>query len=107
MSVMETKTIDGMGKSKEANELVLMISDHLDWEYESEHLLFLQEKINAYLAFLESKQYVETYPDSEFDAYIIEIHFKHDMTESCFKFLDKVANMVEPLKIRIRVELSE
>ena len=107
MSVMETNVIDGMGKSKESNELVLMISDHLDWEYEPEHLLFLQEKINAYLAFWESKQYKETYPDSEFNACVIEIHFKYDIPESCLKFLDKVANMVEPLKIRIKAEMTE
>jgi len=36
MSVIEPDKIDGMGKSKESNELLLLITDHLDWENEHE-----------------------------------------------------------------------
>ena len=107
MSVMESNTIDAMGVNKEKNELSLLLTDHLDWEYEPEHLLFLQEKINAYISFVETKQYKETYPENAFDMFIIEIHFKHDITEGCFKFLDYVANQVESLNIKTRVELAQ
>lgn len=107
MSIMETDIIDGMGKSKEKNELNLLITDHLDWEFEPEHLLFLQEKINAYINFVKTKQYEETYSESKFDAFVIEIHFKYDVAESCFKFLDKVADLIEPLNIKIRAEITQ
>ena len=55
MSVDQTKIIDIISKSKDG-EIVLTISDHLDWKNLQEHLLLLQEKINTYLTFLESKE---------------------------------------------------
>ena len=104
MSVIEKDKIDGMGKSKESNELLLLITDHLDWENEHVHLIILQNKINSYLEFIESKQYVVTYPQDIFDGYVIEIHFQDGMSENCFKFLEVVANQVEELNVKIRVE---
>jgi len=103
MSVVESNKIDAMGKSKENNELLFLITDHLDWENEHEHLVILQNKINSYLKFIESKQYADTYPQDTFDGYVLEIHFQNGMSENCLKFLDVVANQVEELNIRIRV----
>lgn len=106
MSVVESNKIDAMGKSKENRELIFLITDHLDWENEHEHLLILQNKINSYLEFIESKQYLETYSQDIFEGYVIEIHFQHEMSENCFKFLEVVANQVEELNIKIRVEVE-
>lgn len=106
MSVIETDKIDGMGKSKKNEELILLITDHLDWENEQEHLLTLQNKINSYLGFIESKQYEETYPNDIFENCVIEIHFKNGMSENCLKFLDVVANQVEQFNIKIRAEIA-
>ena len=33
--------------------VVLTITDHLEWDIENEHLLILQDKINAYLGAIE------------------------------------------------------
>jgi hypothetical protein len=106
MSVIDINKVDGMGKSKEGNELLFLISDHLDWGKEYEHLKILQDKINAYIEFIEGKQFLSTYPDDSFESYVIEIHFKYDITENCFKFLDIVANQVEKINIKIRAELA-
>jgi len=104
MSVIEIDKVDAMAKSRDERELIFLISDHLDWSDEYTHLVTLQNKINAYLAFIESKQYVDTYPENTFDRYAIEIHFLHGMSENCFKFLDTVANQLESMDIKIRVE---
>jgi len=104
MSVIELDKVDGMGKSKESNELLFLITDHLDWENEHEHLVILQNKINSYLEFIESKQYVDVYPQDVLDGYVIEIHFQNGMSENCFKFIEVVANQVEELRVKIRVE---
>jgi hypothetical protein len=104
MSIIESDKIDAMGKSKESKELLFLITDHLDWENEHDHLIALQNKINSYLEFIESKQYVDTYPQDVFEGYVIEIHFQHGMSENCFKFLEVVANQVEELNIKIRVK---
>lgn len=106
MSVIETDKIDGAGKNKEKGELMLLITDHLEWDIEQEHLMILQDKINSYLGFIESKQYEEIYPNDSFEKYVIEIHFKNGMSEKCFHFLDKIANQVEEFNIKIRAEVT-
>lgn len=106
MSVIETDKIDGVGKGEEKGELMLLITDHLDWKNEQEHLMTLQNKINSYLGFIESKQYEEIYPNDSFEEYVIEIHFKNGISENCFHFLDAVANQVEQFNVKIRAEIA-
>ena len=55
----------------------LLIDSNL-WlpDTEEEHLLKLQEKLNNYIYFLESKRYVERYSDS-FDQKVIHITFQY------------------------------
>ena len=91
MTVLDRGKVDGMGIGKDGSSLVLLLSDHLDWEDEAGHLLALQEKINAYLGFIESGQYRDVYPGREFGRIEIEVHFKHAVTENCRKFVD-IAN---------------
>lgn len=43
-------------------EVVLHIADHLEWTLQKDHILLLQDKINAYLQFIESGQILEEYP---------------------------------------------
>ncbi|MGO8134287.1 DUF6572 domain-containing protein, partial [Rhizobium ruizarguesonis] len=55
MALDETNVIDAIGVDKATGELVLTITDHLEWKgSDSEHLLLLQEKLNTYLGFVES-----------------------------------------------------
>ena len=87
MAVDNASQIDAIANDKENACLVLLITDHLNWDNEFEHLKILQDKINAYVAFIESKQYDEIYPNADFKMAMIEIHFKYDITDSCQKFL--------------------
>ena len=109
MSVTNHGKIDAMGKNPDPakRELTLCIMDHLDWEEEYEHLCTLQEKINGYIGFIDTKQFSETYPQDEFDSYVIMIYFMHGMSENCLKFLDVVANQVKELNISIAVDLGD
>ena len=43
--------------------MLLLLADGMDWHDETKHLLILQKKINSYFAYIESKQYMENYPD--------------------------------------------
>ena len=56
MSVLDSGTIDGMTTDENGKALILLISDHLDWKNEYDHLLRLQEKINSYNGF--QKQHI-------------------------------------------------
>ena len=57
MSVEDTDKIDIITKGEDGL-VTLYISDHLPWG-EDAHLLALQAKLNRYLAFVESGEYLE------------------------------------------------
>lgn len=90
MSVIDENKLDGMAISKDGEKLILLITDHLDWINEYEHLVILQDKINAYINFLETEQYKEIYLDKQLELYCIEIHFKYEPTPNCLKFIKRV-----------------
>ena len=71
MSVFETDQIDTMGVVN--GNLELLIIDTCNWEFEEEHFELLEDKLNNYLLYLDSKQYVPKYGD-DFDKIIISIH---------------------------------
>jgi len=75
MSVEQTDLIDAIGVDKTSQEVVLTISDHLEWSETAEdhHKEVLQEKLNAYLRFIESGELVEAYPDAEGRPRVINI----------------------------------
>ena len=43
--------------AEEKGYIILFIFDHLDLENEGEHLTILQDKINVYIEYMQSKQY--------------------------------------------------
>ena len=49
MSVLEKNTVDAMGVHNEGKCLALLVTDHLAWDNEYEHLKILQDKINKIL----------------------------------------------------------
>ena len=73
---------------------------------EFEHLKILQDKINAYVAFIESEQYDEIYPNADFKMAMIEIHFKYDITDNCQKFLQVVQDQLGRIGIKIKAQIS-
>jgi hypothetical protein len=87
MSVSETKTVDVIGIDKASGEVVLTISDHLDWEDVTAHLLQLQEKLNTYLAFIESGEMLESYPKSAGRRARIEIVAKYPLHPQGVEFI--------------------
>ena len=101
MSVDQSNKIDGLGKEKNGLGLYLMIADHLDWNDEYEHLLLLQEKINTYIEYITTEQYLSVYPDGNFDKYFIEIHSKYEITDKCKEFLDMISKQLDQYNIYI------
>ena len=50
MSVLDKESIDAVAITSDGVGIKLLISDHLVWTDEYEHLLLLQEKINGTIA---------------------------------------------------------
>lgn len=96
MSVEQTNIIDLVALDVEMGRLVLTISDHLEWfEDCTEHLLVLQEKLNAYLRFVESGEVLLSHPKAKGKPILIDVIMKHPPTFQGVKFLEDVRILVE------------
>jgi hypothetical protein len=60
VTVSQTGVVDWLGIEKGSGAVSLTLIDDLDWNDERSHLLHLQEKLNAYLAFIESGEVYES-----------------------------------------------
>ena len=56
MSILETNKIDMVATRPDSRVVRLIITDHLDWDDVETHSRLLQEKVNAYLDFVETGQ---------------------------------------------------
>jgi hypothetical protein len=61
MSVEQTDVVDIVSIERETGNVILTISDHLDWSDSVAHQSILQKKLNIYLAFVESGEILEQY----------------------------------------------
>jgi uncharacterized protein DUF6572 len=64
VTVQDPNLIDVTSIDKQTGDVILTISDHLDWADTIEHQQILQRKINAYLAFIESGDLLQQFPDA-------------------------------------------
>ena len=63
MTVEQTKVIDIISLDKRTGQVILTVSDHLEWNDSTRHQEILQAKLNAYLAFVESGEILGKYPE--------------------------------------------
>ena len=103
---LDVTSIDAMGVSDDHLELLLIDENKWRESLEEEHLLKLQEKLNNYIYFLESKQYVERYGDN-FDKKVIHITFQHSPSDNGLAFLAAVQKVLHPTDMSLKVELLE
>ena len=105
-SKLKPSELDAIGRVDSHLELLLV--DPVGWEEEIEavHLEILQEKINNYIHFLESKQYVARYGD-KFDKKVIHITFQYSPSDNGFAFLAAVQKVLQPTDMSLKVELPE
>lgn len=106
VSKLKPSELDAIGTVDSHLELLLV--DPIGWEEEIEavHLETLQEKINNYIHFLESKQYVERYGDN-FDKKVIQITFQYSPSDNGLAFLAAVQKVLQPTDMSLKVELPE
>jgi hypothetical protein len=96
MSIDQPGKIDIISTNEQGN-VVLHIADYLEWDSENEHILLLQDKINAYLQFIQSGQIFEEYPAAVNNQISIEIVFKHDPPQSSLTYLNRFKEIADEL----------
>jgi hypothetical protein len=89
MSVENSKIIDAISLNFE-DKVVLTISDHLEWDENNDHVIILQNKINAYLEIIENGELFKNYPDAIDKKIQISIAFKFKPIKIGIEFLKKV-----------------
>lgn len=88
MSIDQLDKIDFHAVDPQKTKVRLVITDHLDWDKfdEGDHLELLQDKINAYLYFIEGGQWNRTRPDLEGVPIVIEVCAKYLPSTEALKF---------------------
>ena len=106
VSKLKPSELDAIGVVDSHLELLLV--DPVGWQEEIEavHLEILQEKINNYIHFLESKQYVDRYGDN-FDKKVIQITFQYSPSDNGLAFLETVQKVLQPTDMSLKIELPE
>jgi len=103
MSITDTKTVDIVSTNKDGL-VVLTITDHLEWG-DGEHLFTLQEKLNTYLAFAESGELIDKYPNAKGRNLLINVCCKFPPDKLGVEFLAKVKHIVESAGFAFQYEL--
>lgn len=105
MSIDQTDVIDSIGIEDSTGDVVLTISDHLDWLVKDDnHLLLLQEKINAYLRFVESGEIEETYPNTKERSVVINVVGQYPLSQEAKKFYDQVTAIVNDAGMKLQFQ---
>ncbi len=108
MTIEQTEVVDIVHIDKESEEVFLTISDHLEWtEPAKDHLLLLQDKLNAYLRFVESGELYQEYPNAHGKRVVISVVGKYPLSESAEKFYNQVTPIIESAGFHFRFELFE
>lgn len=110
MSIAETNVVDIIAVPEwEPDHVVLVITDHLEWDdkaQQGEHLLLLQEKINTYIAFIESGELLESYPPSKGKNPKIRINGLYELPEQAELFIDRVTEVLKEVGIEFEFVLK-
>ncbi|WP_339448544.1 DUF6572 domain-containing protein [Pseudomonas sp. EA_5y_Pfl2_R50] len=111
MSVTDAKIIDMWGIPKwDSSKIVLGISDHLAWRdkaEQGEHLQLLQDKINMYVAFIESGEIYTEIPGALGKSPIIRVQGKYELSEQGELFIDRAAEVLKEAGIGFEFVLKE
>ena len=102
MAVDNPNVIDFIGTDKETNEVILSISDHLDWANVPNHLEVLQSKINGYISFIESGEIYEIYKAAKNGDIIIEVIGKFDLPLVAIDFYNQANTILVNVKTKLR-----
>jgi hypothetical protein len=110
MSITEPRVIDIWAIPKEPpGNVLLLITDHLEWgskAEQGEHLLLLQEKINTYIAFIESGEIYTEIPGALGMHPVIRVLGLYELPEQAECFIERVTETLEAVGIGFEFELE-
>lgn len=112
MAVYEPKMVDGLELEKATGHIVLTVIDDLNWVDEDAHIANLEEKLNSYLAFIESGEVFarlrekEGRPVSEQSPIKIVVRARHPVSSLGQQFYDYAKNTFADAKVGLFFRLT-
>ena len=106
MSVENLKVID-FASIDISGYAILTISDHLEWDDNNEHLLILQNKINAYLNAIETGNFYDDYPDAKGRDIVINIVAKYEPNVDAKSFLGRTKEILKSAGYHLKFNVLE
>jgi hypothetical protein len=100
MSIEQRKVVDFASTDKADGHITLTIADHLPWLPDDGHLLILQDKINDYLAFIESGEIYASYPKAQGREIEIQVVYKYPPAEDGLRFLELAGETIRKAGFR-------
>ncbi len=97
--------MDMLGIDRETGHVVLTISDHLDWSDSAGHQIILQKKLNRYLAFVESGEILEQYPNAKNRPVAFRVVFQVPPDDSGHAFIARARAVIESAGFTLRDEV--
>ena len=107
MSVEERKVIDAIGIRRSDDRVVLTVTDHLPWLPDNEHLQVLQDKLNDYLAFIESGEVYGSYPQARGKEIEIQVIHKYPPVGDGIVFLERVGMTIRAAGFHFSSQTSD
>ena len=101
MAIDNTDKIDVISINTRTDYVVLTISDHLDWSDEYAHLILLQEKLNHYVAFVESGEIYEVYPKAKGRKIVIQVVKKYSFPEIAEDFMKLAKEAIKDIPMEL------
>jgi hypothetical protein len=106
MSIEQNDVIDIISIDRTNGDVILTVSDHLDWSESAGHQTLLQAKLNRYLAFVESGEILQSYPDAKDRSIVFAVVFRFCPDEGGRAFLAKVRKIIESAGFSFREQIS-
>jgi hypothetical protein len=101
MGLDVTSVVDAVGLEVASGTLVLSILDSWDWTDTPTHLLSLQEKLNAYFAFIESGQVFDHHPNVRGARIRIDVISKYPLHPDGSVLLDNARTVALELDVAV------
>lgn len=92
MGVEQATVIDFIGIDTVSGAVHLTIADALEWD--AAHRRLLQEKLNAYLAFVESGELCSVYPGAAERPLVLDVRLRYRPDADATRFLQGAAALV-------------
>lgn len=104
MTIEQIDKVDGMGFDAANGEVVLIISDHLDWKDHNRHFAVLEQKLGSYIDFVQSGQLKDTMSQSVGKSTRIKLVHQHTPPVEAKLILDSISQQLSEMDLAFSYE---